>query len=281
MTAPLPLGPVGVWRSSRTFDVALAPELEELGYSSIWLGGSSPDLELHERVLDATETVVVASGIVNIWSTGPEELALAYQRVVAKHPERFILGVGTSHPERFGDRAARPLTALERFLDVLEVHNVPAARVVLAALGPKSLDLAAAKSAGAHPYLTPPAHTARARELLGDGPLLVPEQRVVLADDPGTGRRIGRASIEDSYLRLVNYRRNLLRLGYTEHDLDTASDRLVDDLVAWGDEHAVAARLTAHLDAGADTVLVQVLDQPGMDLVEAHARVASALGLTG
>lgn len=280
MTAPLPLGPVGVWRSSRTLDPTLARAIEELGFSSLWIGGSQPDLRLHEQLLDSTESLIVGSGIVSIWSTGPEELALAYQRVVAKHPERFVLGVGTSHPERVGPQARKPVAALQRFLEVIQAHNVPAARIVVAALGPKTLDLAAARSAGAHPFLTTPAHTATARARLGAGPLLLPEQHVVLESQADLARGIARDSIAESYLRLSNYRRNLQRLGYTEEELDSASDRVVDDLIAWGDDETVAARLRAHLDAGADSVLAQVVAPPGEDLLGAHARLASALGLS-
>lgn len=278
MTAPLALGRYGVWRNRRQLDLPLARAIEQFGFTSLWVGGS-PDLSDVKAILDGTESIVVATGIVNIWSIDPRELAAQYQRIVTEHPDRFILGIGASHPERFGDRAARPIRALTGYLGVLQSHSVPAARTVLAALGPRALRLAAERSAGAHPYFVPPAHTAAAREALGPDRLLAPEQRVVLSDDPASARDLARRSMAGSYLQLTNYRRNLLRLGYTEEELETASDRVVDDLTVWGDDDAVRSGLHAHLDAGADAVLAQVLTGDGEDPVAAHARLAAILGL--
>lgn len=280
MTAPLPLGPYGVWCTRRQLDLTLARAVERLGFTSLWIG-SSPSLSDVKAILDGTESIVVATGIVNIWSIDPRELAAQYQRIVTEHPERFILGLGASHPERFGDRAARPISALTGYLGVLQSHNVPAARTVLAALGPRALRLAAERTAGAHPYFVPPAHTAIARETIGPDALLVPEQRVVLSADPVRAREIARSSMAGSYLQLTNYRRNLLRLGYPEDELEAASDRVVDDLAVWGDDDAIRAGFRAHLDAGANSVLAQVVPVPGEDAVAAHARLAAILGLRG
>jgi probable F420-dependent oxidoreductase len=220
------IGSVGVWlapRSWRALDLAkLVAELEELGYGTFWMGGSpAVDLREPERLLDATSRIVVATGIVNVWSGTPEDLAESYQRVVAKHPERFVLGLGAGHREP----PARPYDELVRFLDVFDSHNVPWERRMLAALGPRVLTLAARRTAGAHPYLTTPEHTRRARELIGPDRVLAPEQKVLLETQPGPARRRAREAI-GMYLGLPNYVNHLRRLGYTEEALsDGGSDR--------------------------------------------------------
>ncbi len=268
------LGQIGVWQRGNALDGALATEVERLGYGAIWVGGSPPaDLQLVENLLDETSTITVATGIVNIWRADADEVAASYHRIAAKHRDRFVLGIGVGHPERT-NRYARPYHALVSYLDQLDSAGVPADRRVLAALGPAVLRLAAERSAGAHPYLTPPAHTRRARETLGSGALLAPEHKAVLEADPARAREIGRSSIA-RYLQLHNYRTNLLRLGYTEDDLSGGgSDRLVDDLVAHGDPSAVASSITGHLDAGADHVCVQLL---GDNLLEEYRRLAAEL----
>jgi probable F420-dependent oxidoreductase len=166
------------------------------------------------------------------------------------------------------------------YLDQLDDADVPAAGRALAALGPKALRLAADRTAGAHPYLTTPEHTREARAIIGDGVLLAPEQKVVLDTDAERARAIGRPVVDRPYLHLVNYRSNLLRLGWSEADLDDGgSDALIDALVAHGDAETVAARLTAHLDAGADHVCVQVLTADDADPVPALRELSAALGL--
>jgi probable F420-dependent oxidoreductase len=273
------LGRYGVWRHVGGLTPELAVEVEALGYGAIWIGGSPPgDLRLAESLLDATERIAVATGIVNMWTTPAEEAAASYHRIEAAHPGRFLLGVGIGHPEATSDYR-RPYATIVEYLDRLDAEKVPVDGRVLAALGPKVLKLAAERTAGAHPYLTTPEHTREAREIVGEGVLLAPEHKVVLDTDPERARAIGRPVVAKPYLGLRNYTSNLLRLGWTEEDLaDGGSDRLIDALVAHGDAAAVAARLTEHLDAGADHVCAQVL--PGADdPVPALRGLAEALNL--
>jgi probable F420-dependent oxidoreductase len=257
----------GVWRAASDLTPGLAAALEELGYTAVWVGGSPPaDLAIVEQLLDATESITVATGIVNIYRAEAWSVAASYHRITDKHPGRFLLGVGVGHPERVGDRYQPPYDALQRYLDELAAAAVPPEDIVLAALGPRVLRLAAERTAGAHPYLTTPEHTARAREILGRGVLLAPEHKVVLTTDPERAREIGRSRVANPYLSLINYTNNLRRLGFSDADLaDGGSDRLLDALVAHGDAKSVAARLREHLDAGADHVAVQLLTATAAD----------------
>jgi probable F420-dependent oxidoreductase len=273
------VGRYGIWRGQQGLGPEFAAEVEALGYSAIWIGGSpSGDLALAESLLDATQRIVIATGIVNMWSTPAEEAAASYHRIAAKHPDRFLLGVGIGHPEAVKEYRS-PYATMVDYLDRLDDAEVPVSGRALAALGPKALRLAADRTAGAHPYLTTPEHTREAREIVGAGVLLAPEQKVVLDTDAERARAIGRPVVERPYLKLVNYRSNLLRLGFSEADLDTGSDALIDALVAHGDAGAVAARLTAHLDAGADHVCAQVLTADGADPLPALRELSVALGL--
>jgi probable F420-dependent oxidoreductase len=234
-----------------------AGQLEQAGYSAIWLGSASADLRFAEPVLSATSGLVYATGILNVWIEPAEQVVASYRRLSA-YSDRVLAGVGAGHPER-PDNAqyARPYASLVAYLDALA--GIPAGNLALAALGPKMLSLAAERTAGAHPYSTTPEHTRQAREILGPGPLLAPEQKVVLETDPARARQIGRQSL-GPLLGLVNYRNNFLRLGFTEEDLaEGGSDRLVDATIAWGDPATVAARIREHHRAGADQVAVQVL----------------------
>jgi len=275
------LGSFGVWESSRAFDPATAVELERLGYTALWLGGSAGDLELVEQVLDLTERLVVATGIVSILTVQPRTLAESYERVVEAHPGRLLLGVGVGHPERAPEREWRPYAALTEFLDGLDAAGVPASERVLAALGPRVLRLSGERAAGAHPYLVTPAHTREARAILGTAPLLAPEQRVVLRSDRAEARSIGGPTVVTPYLGLRNYRESLGRLGYTEEDLaDGGSDRLLDDLIVSGDADAAVAGLRRHLDAGADHVAVHLIPGPGDDVLAGYAAIAAAAGLS-
>ncbi|MFC0681030.1 TIGR03620 family F420-dependent LLM class oxidoreductase [Lysobacter korlensis] len=271
-------GRVGVWLRRGTADAGLARHLEDLGYSSVWIGGSpAADLAVAEELLDATASIRIATGVVNIWRSDGWKVAESYVRVAERYGDRFLLGIGAGHPEVAGPAAERPYEAVSRYLDVLDQAGVPADHRVLAALGPRMLRLAAERSRGAHPFLVPPSHTRDARALLGTGPLLVPEQRVVLESDRDTARALARASLE-RYLQLTNYRTSLLRQGFREADLDHGgSDWLVDELVPFGTPEEVAGRLADHLGAGADEVAVQLIPRPGERDADGFARLAVAL----
>ncbi|MFF4113713.1 LLM class F420-dependent oxidoreductase [Streptomyces sp. NPDC001714] len=272
------LGAVGVWRHDRT-EPGLAAELERLGYGTLWLGNvTDPELAVAEQLLDATGTLVVATGIVNIWSNPADRVARAYRRIAERHADRFLLGIGAGHPEATKE-FVRPYQALNDYLDVLDAGGVPVARRALAALGPRVLRLAGDRTAAAHPYLVTPEHTRRARELLGAGPLLAPEQKVVLETDPAEARAIGDATL-GFYLGMTNYVGNLRRLGFDDTDFaDGGSDRLFDALIVHGDTARVAAGVRAHLEAGADHVAVQMLHADGTDPLPAYGALAKALGL--
>lgn len=277
MTKP-DLGRFGVF--GRGVTPQQAREIEHLGYGAFWRGGSPPaDLDWVEPLLAATDTLKVGTGIVNIWTAAAEPVAESFHRIDAAYPGRFLLGIGVGHRE--ADTAyKKPLDALNDYLDALDQHNVPADRRVIAALGPKVLTLSAERSAGAHPYLVTPEHTAQARKLIGDAAFLAPEHKVVLTTDADEARRIGREALT-VYFKLTNYVSNWKRLGFTDTDVaEPGSDKLVDALVAHGAADAVAARLRAHLDAGADHVPVQVLGSPDR-LVSVLAELAGPLGLAG
>lgn len=274
------LGSFGTWRAGRDLDGPLAAHIERLGFGSIWVGGSpAEDLAQIESLLDATERITIATGIVNIWSTDPVAVARSYQRIVARHPDRFLLGVGVGHPERQGQEgAARPYLPLLRYLDALDDGGVPRDRLVLAALGPRLLRLAGERTAGAHPYLVTPEFTSQAREILGTA-LLATEQRVALGSDPAAARDAGRASLHN-YLGMTNYLANFRRMGFSDEDFaGGGSDRLLAGLVVTGDDETVASRLRAHREAGADHVAVQLLLPPGDDVREGYRRLAGILGL--
>ncbi|MGZ6869496.1 MAG: LLM class F420-dependent oxidoreductase [Frankiaceae bacterium] len=273
------LGEIGVWTRGRQATPELAAGVERLGYGAFWVGGSPPgDLRLPEHLLDATGEIVVATGIVNIWASPAPEVAASYHRVVGRHPGRLLLGIGVGHPESTGERYARPYEALVDYLDALDAAGVPREDVVLAALGPRVLRLAAERTAGAHPYLTTPEHTRVAREIMGAGPLLAPEQKVVLEPDRARAREIARPPVATPYLTLANYRANLRRLGFTDDDMaDGGSDALVDALVSQGDAPSVAARVREHLDVGADHVCVQLLAGAEDDPLDGFRRLAEAL----
>ncbi|TNM70284.1 LLM class F420-dependent oxidoreductase [Streptomyces sp. NP160] len=273
------LGAAGVWRGVDDTGPGLAAEVERLGYGTLWLGGSPPaDLVAAERVLEATDTLVVATGITNIWQADAAELADAFHRVEARFPGRLLLGIGSGHREATPQRV-RPLQAMGEYLDVLDERGVPVGSRVLSALGPKMLAVSAERAVGTHPYLTVPSQTAQMRSDLGEGVLVAPEQTVVLDDDPGAARAAARDFLH-FYLQLDNYTSTMRRGGFTEDDVALpGSDRLVDAVVVHGGADAVAAGVRAHLDAGADHVCVQVVPRTA-DPVPALRALASALGLT-
>ncbi|MFI8216098.1 LLM class F420-dependent oxidoreductase [Streptomyces sp. NPDC085932] len=235
-----------------------AAELEELGFGAVWLGGSSSAAHA-VPLIEATSTLTVGTSIQSIWQHEPDASGAAFAELESAHPGRFVLGLGVSHA-RLAEQYRRPYSALVSYLDGLDAAGVPVDRRALAALGPKSLRLTRDRAAGTIPYLVTPEHTAHAREVLGEGPLLAPELAVVPETDPVRARALAREFLE-FYLSLPNYTNNFLRHGFTEEDLkDGGSDRLVDALFAWGDETAVRARIDAFFEAGADHVALQVID---------------------
>jgi len=272
------LGPYGLWRRGPDATAEFAAEADRLGFGSIWVGGSPPaDLAGVEALLAATERIVVATGIVNIWTADATAIADSWARLEERYPGRFILGVGPGHPERV-EQAARPYGPLVEYLDVLETRGVPPHRIALAALGDRVLALAGERTLGAHPYFVPPLHTAHARSVLGPSPLLLPEARVTLESDAARAREVLRPGMT-MYFPLQNYRRNLLRLGYAEEWLSVENDAAIDEIATWGDAAAVRAGLDAHLEAGADHVLAQLVVPEGADPLAELRRLAQALDL--
>ena len=266
------LGKIGIWsttlrRADPTEISEAAAELDELGFGTLWISGGAggPLFDDVERLLRATERAVVATGVLNLWSHEPADVAAEHARLSAAYGRRIMLGIGVSHGPMVsrldGAVYAKPLAKTRQYLDALDATPVPVpvAERLLGALGPRMLELARERSAGAHPYLVTVDHTAFARRVLGDDALLAPEQMVILDDDSTSARESARAHLE-RYLRLPNYTNNLMKFGLSEDDLlGGGSDRLVDAVVAWGDLDAVASRIEEHLDAGADHVGIQVL----------------------
>ena len=258
-----------------------APEIERLGYGTLWFSGvSDAELSFVEPLLEATTALKVATGIVNIWSADAKTVAESFHRINTAHPGRFVLGIGAGHPEHT-EEYRKPYDALVEYLDQLDEYGVPADQLVLAALGPRVLRLTAERTAGAHPYNTTPEHTAQAREIIGPNALLAPEHMVVLSTDTEEARAVGRKVLNTyNYLNLTNYVNNFKRLGFTDADLTPpGSDRFIDALVAYGTPDDIANRLREHLRAGADQVVIQVLG--GADkLLPTLSELAGALGLT-
>lgn len=293
---PVPSGPAslsgtGVWSAPLRYgDPAAAAdaaaELEGLGYTALWIPDVGGDLfPAVANLLAATTTATVATGILNLWMHEADETAAQHATLTAAHGDRFLVGIGASHQPLIdlaeAGRYQKPYSKMVTYLDELDAASptplAPSARV-LAALGPKMLELAKQRTAGVHPYLVTPEHTAVARQALGPDRLVAPEQAVVLSTDPDEARAIGRSHLA-MYVGLPNYANNWKRFGFTDDDTaDGGSDRLVDALVAWGDEDAIAARVAAHRDAGADHVCVQVLtaDLMGFPL-DGWRRLAPAL----
>jgi probable F420-dependent oxidoreductase len=262
------LGQIGIWTTHHAIGEENAGEaaalVEELGYGTFWLGGS-PRLPSVRPLLEATERIVVATGIVNVWAYEPEQLAAEYADLARDFRERLLVGIGIGHPEAASDYA-RPLTAMRAFLDGLDGAEpaLPRERRCLAALAPKMLALSADRSLGATPYFVPVAHTSVARAQLGLEPLLAPEVAFVLDDDTDRARTTAREYAR-LYLGLSNYTNNLRRLGFGDEDLAAGgSDRLIDAVVPHGSAEELAQVVRAHLDAGANHVALQAVGEPGI-----------------
>ncbi len=277
------LGRIGIWSRQLRYgeaerSVEAAAELEALGYGAVWMpGGAARDyFPLARKMVGATHGLTVASGILSVWTNSPDDVAEAHTRMRRDHPGRTLLGLGVSHAHlveaQTGQRYEHPLAVMRSYLGDLAATGRPVPRdeLVLAALGPRMLALSRDRSLGAHPYFVSPDHTRMARSVLGSGPLLAPEQAVVLEVDPERARTLARGHME-TYLRAPNYTNNLLRIGFAPEDLrHGGSDRLVDAIVAWGDAAAVRRRIDEHFDAGADHVCLQVItaDRDALPLAE-------------
>src|SRR3954447_26633504 len=290
------MGPVGVWsfalqRLSGGEEQLVAGDLERMGYPAIWVPESlgSKDIFAHSAiVLGGTERAIVAPGIANIYARDPMAMANGAKALGELYPGRFVLGIGVSHApsvETRGSAYGKPVETMRTYLDAMAAAQYaapepdPAVPLVLAALGPKMLDLAAERADGAHPYFVPVEHTAFARERLGPDPFLGVEMTAVLTTDRERGLRIGRAFAKN-YLALDNYANNLRRLGWSDEDVaGEGSERLVDAVIAIGDVDSIAGRVRDHLAAGADHVCVQLREEKSADPVPgAYRELAVALG---
>ena len=291
------IGRVGIWTFLDLQPAAraqeAAAELESLGYGALWIPEAiGREAFTHAALLLAgTRRLVVATGIANVWARDAMTMAAAEKTLGEAYTGRFLLGLGVSHAPLVegvrGHRYEKPLSFMRRYLDAMDAAPFIAAppsqppRRVIGALAPKMLALAAERTAGAHPYFVPPEHTARARAIMGAGPLLAPEQALVLETDPEKARAIARAHMA-IYLGLPNYARNLHALGFADDDLrDGGSDRLVDAIVAWGDVGALRERVRAHHAAGADHVCIQVLSADPRTLPVAEWRELAPALLEG
>ena len=292
------LGRTGIWTHALDMQPVgraqeLVAELESLGYGAVWIPEAvgREALSSSALLLAGGDRIVVATGIANLWARDAMAMSAGHKTITSAYPDRFLLGIGVSHQPAVdglrGHRYEKPVATMRAYLEAMDsalyfADPPPVAPVrVLAALGPKMLALAAERAAGAHPYFVPPEHTAVAREALGPDRILAPEQAVVLDTDPTTAREVARAHMA-TYLGLPNYTNNLRRLGWSEDDLAApGSDRLVDAIVAWGDEEQVVRRVAEHRDAGADHVCLQVLDaDPRAVPLEGWRRLAPVGGAT-
>ncbi len=289
------LGPVGVWsfalqRLAATDAGAAVRELEAMGYPSVWIPESLGSKEIFSHaaiLLAASERVVVGSGIANIHARDPMAMANGGKALAEAYPGRFVLGIGVSHAPSVATRGGsygKPVETMRAYLDAMAGASYaapepePPVPLILAALGPRMLELAAERTDGAHPYFVPVEHTPFARRHLGPEPFLVVEQTAVLTTDPTEGRRIGRAFARN-YLALANYSNNLRRLGWAEADIaGDGSDRLIDAVIAWGDVDAIVKRVRDHLEAGADQVCVQIRAEKSTDpALSAYQELRAAL----
>jgi len=277
------LGRVGVWSfalgaQSASDERDILAEIESLGFGAIWIneGVESREVFSHASwVLSSTERVLVATGIANIWARDAIAMANGWRMLTDAYPGRFLLGIGVSHAPavaRRGGAYERPVAAMRGYLDAMDRASSSAPepegypRMVLAALGPRMLGLAAERALGAHPYFVPVEHTAFARQRVGAGPVLAVEQTAVLESDPSAARAIARRFAAD-YLRTANYVNNLKRMGWSSADVSgQGSDAVIDAVVAWGDVDRIALRVRQHLDAGADHVCVQVVTDDDGDV---------------
>jgi probable F420-dependent oxidoreductase len=268
--AALNLGRIGIWSAGVRFapggaGVDAAREVEQLGFKTLWVPGGvdSGVLGTLEQLLDATTHLRLGTGILNIWKHEPADVATWWKGQSSQRQQRLLLGLGVSHGPLIGESYGHPLARMRTFLDALQAADMTMDRCCLAALGPKMLALAAERTAGAHPYLVSSRHTAFARKAMGARALLAPELGVVLETDAGKARAIAREFV-GAYARLPNYANNWLRDGFTQQEVDSLSDRLIDALIAWGSLESISRRVDEHVAAGADHVCLQVIAEGGM-----------------
>ncbi len=289
------LGRVGVWSfaleaQSAADERDAAARIESMGYPAIWIPEATGSREAFSHaawLLASTERATVATGIASIWARDAAAMANGARMLSDAYPGRFVLGIGVSHAPsvaRRGSEYRAPYTTMRAYLDAMERSHSTAPepavppRLVLAALGPRMLELAAERALGAHPYFVPVEHTAFARARMGPEPVLAVEQTVVLETDPAEARRIARAFAVE-YFELPNYANNLRRMGYTAQDVSgQGSDRAIDAVIAWGDADRIASRVREHLQAGADHVCIQVVSDDEEDVcLEALGELADAI----
>jgi probable F420-dependent oxidoreductase len=269
------MGRVGLWSIElRTADPGqitdAAEELDELGWGALWIPGlgGGDILGDSERLLRATRAAKIGIGVLSIWRHQATEMAAGHARLQDEYGRRLLLGLGVSDPAaaQGAGRPYRPLADMGAYLDTLDQAAVPADERVMAALGPRMVELAGTRTAGVHPFMVTPEYSAATRARLGAGPLLAPYQAVVLERDPATARAAARAFL-GGFLSMDHYARNLLRQGFGEEDLaGGGSDRLIDSVVAWGEVAAVGDRVRAHHQAGADHVCLHVVGANGLPL---------------
>lgn len=270
------LGRIGIWSLELRFGdrgeaADAAAELDELGYAALWVpGGVGGDITCDlDHLLDATSRTTIATGILNIWKHEPEDIAGWWKALPDTKRERVLLGLGVSHAHVVGDGYVKPLSVMRDYLVRLDDAGLPPEARCLAALGPKMLELAREHTVGVHPYLITPTHTALARVALGPDKLVAPEQGVILESDPVLAREIARKALVQ-YLSYPNYQNSWRRLGFSDDEIRSGNDRLIDALFAWGDVEQIAKRVHEHFAAGADHVCIQVITGAGLDLKPAR-----------
>jgi probable F420-dependent oxidoreductase len=276
------LAGVGIWSHELRYGdpdgaASAAAELESLGYSALWVsdvgGALFDDLD---RLLAATSTVTIATGILNVWAHAPEDLLAWWDTLSDAHRGRLLIGLGVSHAALIGDQWGRPLATMTAYLDALEAGGFPLDQVCLAALGPKMIALAGERTAGVHPYFVNADHTKSTRDALGADPLVAVELAVVLTENIPAGRELARPMVT-GYGGLPNYANNWRRLGFTTEQIEAGDDAIVDDLIAIGDLDAIRGRIQEQFGAGADHVCIQVIAEPGTDFpLEQWRRLAPA-----
>ena len=272
------IGKLGVWyffdKLTATESAEAAIRIENLGYSTLWIPetiGKSPMVQ-SSWLLSNTKTLNLATGIANIYHREPGVTLAAQKSLAEQSNNRFLLGLGVSHTRIVegirGLKYGPPLSTMRRYLEAMEEAPYTGAKpsedppLVIAALGPKMLAVAAEKTNGAHPYFTSPDHTAVARNIMGKDSWLCVEQKVILESDPVKARELAKP-VAKTYKDLPNYRNNWIRMGLTEDDIDNMSDKFIDATFAWGSEQTIQNRIKEHFDAGADHVSIQPVNTNG------------------